>query len=118
VDAVDMVRCLAGQLWRLLVVASVDPRLGAEKGTDGGELVKVESRQLDGIAGMNAEALGCVCGSGDRNEDPLAAQRQSWAMSTVVEGMRRVSRSARMVQAVQVVQSLMSVLTAAVMAAV
>jgi hypothetical protein len=49
-----LVRCCAGQLWRLLVVASVDPRLGAEKGTDGGELVKVESRQLDGIAGMNA----------------------------------------------------------------
>jgi hypothetical protein len=38
------------QLWGLLVVASVDPRLGPEKGTDGGELVKIESRQLDGIA--------------------------------------------------------------------
>jgi hypothetical protein len=77
--------------------------------------VKVESRQLDGIAGMNAEALGCVWGSGDRNGDPLAAQRQSWAMSTVVEGMGRVSRSARMVQ---LVQSLMSVLTAISVAAV
>lgn len=37
------------QLWWLLVVASVDPRLWAEKGTDGGELVKVKPRQLDGL---------------------------------------------------------------------
>lgn len=54
------------QLWGLLVVASVDPRLGPEKGADGGELVEVESRQLEGIAGMNAEALGSVVkGNGD-----------------------------------------------------
>jgi hypothetical protein len=37
------------QLWGLLVVASVDPRLWAEKGTDRGELVKVDARQLDGL---------------------------------------------------------------------
>jgi hypothetical protein len=45
------------QLWGLLVVASVDPRLGPEKGTDGGELVKVESRQLDGIAGCERRSV-------------------------------------------------------------
>jgi hypothetical protein len=33
--------------------------------------VEVESRQLEGIAGMNAEALGCVWeGNGDRTETP------------------------------------------------
>jgi hypothetical protein len=59
------------QLWGLLVVASVDPRLGPEKGADGGELVKVESRQLEGIAGINAEALGSVVkGDGDRTGTP------------------------------------------------
>ena len=41
-----------GQLWRLLVVASVDPRLWAEKGTDKGELEKVKPRQLDGLVGI------------------------------------------------------------------
>jgi hypothetical protein len=41
-----------GQLWRLLVVASVDPRLWAEKGTDEGELDKVKPRQLDGLVGI------------------------------------------------------------------
>jgi hypothetical protein len=60
------------QLWGLLVVASVDPRLGPEKGADGGELVKVESRQLDGIEGANAEALGsAVEGDGDEMGTPL-----------------------------------------------
>jgi hypothetical protein len=37
------------QLWGLLVVASVDPRLWAEKGADRGELVEVEARQLGGL---------------------------------------------------------------------
>jgi hypothetical protein len=59
------------QLWGLLVVASVDPRLGPEKGADGGELVKVESRQLDGIDGVNAEAWGSVVEEkGDRTGAP------------------------------------------------
>jgi hypothetical protein len=51
------VRQSKAQLWGLLVVASVDPRLGPEKGTDGGELVKVESRQLDGIAGCERQSV-------------------------------------------------------------
>ena len=38
------------QLWGLLVVASVDPRLGPEKRTDEGKLVDVEARQLGGFA--------------------------------------------------------------------
>jgi hypothetical protein len=60
------------QLWGLLVVASVDPRLGPEKGADGRELVKVEPRQLDGIEDTNAEALGCaVKGNGDETGTPL-----------------------------------------------
>jgi len=41
-----------GQLWWLLVVASVDPRLWAEKGTDEGKLVKVKPRQLEGLVGI------------------------------------------------------------------
>lgn len=50
-------RLVETQLWRLLVIASVDPRLGPEKGADGRELVNVESRQLEGIDCANAEAL-------------------------------------------------------------
>ena len=38
------------QLWGLLVVASVDPRLWAEKGTNEGKLEEVEPRQLDGLS--------------------------------------------------------------------
>jgi hypothetical protein len=82
-----------GQLWRFLVVASVDPRFGPEKGADGGELVKVESRQLEGIDGMNAAALSIVLeGNGERTGDPLMAQRQVWAMSTAVERIRQGER--------------------------
>jgi hypothetical protein len=55
---------LKGQLWRLLVVASVDPRLWAEKGTDGGELVKVKPRQLDGLVTIGR--LGAGEGFGER----------------------------------------------------
>ena len=47
--ALGFVSIAKGQLWRLLVVASVDPSLWAEKGTDEGELVDVEARQLDGL---------------------------------------------------------------------
>lgn len=47
--AVDSMGSCKAQLWRLLVVASVDPRLWAEKGADGGELEKVKPRQFDGL---------------------------------------------------------------------
>lgn len=84
----ECVHVSKAQLWRLLVVASVDPRLGPEKGADGGELVKVESRQLGGIDGVNAEALGgALKGNGDRNGTPLMIQTRSSVTSTVfVEG--------------------------------
>jgi hypothetical protein len=45
-----------GQLWRLLVVASVDPRLWAEERANEGELV--EPRQLDGLLCQDALAPG------------------------------------------------------------
>lgn len=73
------------QLWGLLVVTSVDPRLGSEKGTDGGELVDVESRQLGGIELTDAEASGGAWKGGDRKWYPFGIQVQSWAEpSTVV----------------------------------
>jgi hypothetical protein len=75
------------QLWGLLVVASVDPSLGPEKGTDGGELVKVESRQLGGIAGIYAEALGSVVeGNGGEGSSP-------WWLRSVVGDVYCVCRS-------------------------
>lgn len=40
---------LSAKLWRLLVVASVDPRLGPEKRTNEGKLVDVQARQLGGL---------------------------------------------------------------------
>jgi hypothetical protein len=45
-----------GQLWWLLVVASVDPGFWAEKGTDERELVNIEPRQLDGLVIQDAVA--------------------------------------------------------------
>lgn len=60
------------QLWGLLVVAAVDPRLGPENGADGGELVEVESRQLGGIEGRDPEASGsAVEGDGKRSWGPF-----------------------------------------------
>jgi hypothetical protein len=38
-----------GQLWRLLVIASVDPGLWAKKRANERKLVDVEARQLDGL---------------------------------------------------------------------
>jgi hypothetical protein len=104
----ECVQVSKAQLWRLLVVASVDPRLGPEKGADGGELVKVESRQLGGIDGVNAEALGgALKGNGDRNGTPLMIQTRSSVTSTVfVEGYR-VRFSAASVQSLRPVQSAM-----------
>jgi hypothetical protein len=72
-------RCSKAQLWGLLVVASVDPRLGPEKGTDGGKLVKVESRQLGGIDDYNAEALGGFWGE-------MATEAESPDSSQAVAG--------------------------------
>jgi hypothetical protein len=77
------------QLWGLLVVASVDPSLGPEKGTDGGELVKVESRQLGGIAGIHAEALGSVVGGNGGDVGPLGGSEVSWVTSTVFVEVKR-----------------------------
>jgi hypothetical protein len=40
---------LKTQLWRLKLASAKDPKFRSEKRADEGELVKVESRQLDGI---------------------------------------------------------------------
>jgi hypothetical protein len=45
------------QLWRFLVVASVDPGFWAEKGTDEGELVNVNARQLDGVVFLRRQGV-------------------------------------------------------------
>lgn len=55
---VDRVVPNGGQLRRFLIIASVDPRLWAEKRTNEGKLVDVEARQLDGLLYSNAEASG------------------------------------------------------------
>lgn len=52
----DDIDSVEGQLWRLLVVASVDPRLWAEKRANEGKLVDVKSRQLDGLSDQDAVA--------------------------------------------------------------
>lgn len=48
---------IEGQLWRFLVVASVDPGFRAEKGTDEGELVNVNARQLDGVVLLRRQGV-------------------------------------------------------------
>ena len=58
--AVEVLDRMEGQLWRLLVVASVDPRLGPEKRTDEGKLVDVEARQLGGFCCQDAVASGAL----------------------------------------------------------
>lgn len=45
------------KLWRLLVVASVDPGFRAEKGTGEGELVNVNARQLDGVVLLRRQGV-------------------------------------------------------------
>lgn len=45
------------QLWRFLVVASVDPGFRAEKGTDEGELVNVSARQFDGVVLLRRQGV-------------------------------------------------------------
>ena len=47
---------IGGQLGRLLVIASLDPRLGAEKRANERKLVDVEARQLDGLYIQDAVA--------------------------------------------------------------
>jgi hypothetical protein len=57
----------------------VDPRLGPEKGTDGGELVDIESRQLEGVDVKDATASDINCGGvGGRNGYPLEDQCSGW----------------------------------------
>jgi hypothetical protein len=47
--------------------------------------VKVESRQLDGIAGYERQSVRVhVGGEWRSNGYPLMAQKQAWAMSTVL----------------------------------
>lgn len=76
------------QLWRLLVVASVDPRLWAEKGTDGGELVKVKPRQLDGLVKIGRQGVRESSREGwGSKRMPGFDQSQSWAVTSTV-GLR------------------------------
>jgi hypothetical protein len=58
----------ATQLWRLLVVASVDPSLWAEQGTNERELVKDDARQLDGVDMSRRLSVGEVFGGGENDE--------------------------------------------------
>src|SRR6266576_5819863 len=60
------------QLWRLFVVASVDPGFRAEKGTDKGELVDVNARQLDGVVLLRRQGVKRLGkGVGDDGDESL-----------------------------------------------
>lgn len=60
------------KLWRLLVVASVDPGFRAEKGTGEGELVNVNARQLDGVVLLRRQGVKRLGkGVGDGGDESL-----------------------------------------------
>ncbi|KAF2800312.1 hypothetical protein K505DRAFT_12102 [Melanomma pulvis-pyrius CBS 109.77] len=58
---------IEGQLGRLLVIASLDPRLWAEKRANERKLVDVEARQFDGLVIQDAVAPRCENG-GERRK--------------------------------------------------
>lgn len=79
------------QLWGLLVVASVDPRLGAEERANEGELVDVSARQLGGFEVENAVALGSRWSRRvDGVEKSDSVSRDEWVLRSMGERRTRV----------------------------